>query len=372
MTTIRAAVLPETGAAVEVVDVELAPPGPGEVQVRLHASGVCHSDLNAIDGTAPTRCPAVLGHEGAGVVEAVGRGVSLPVGTHVALSWLPSCGHCEECARHLPHLCREAWGAMAHGGLLDGTPRLSRDGKPVYHYSLLSTFAERTVVPERSCVPIPDEVPFEIAGLVGCAVATGLGAVWNTGGVRPGDRVAVVGCGGVGLSAVMGAVAAGASPVVAVDKERSKLETALSLGATHGVEWSGPDETAERVREASGGGVDVAVEATGRPEAARAAFLSTRARGAAVLIGIPRADAEVSLPALSIPRLERRILGSIYGSCRPDRDFATILALYQGGRLPLDRLVSHRLPLEAVAEAFSLMTSGAALRVVLDLDGGAS
>ncbi len=370
MTTIRAAVLERTGARLEVTDVELAPPGPGEVLVRLHASGVCHSDLNAIDGTAETRCPAVLGHEGAGVVESTGPGVSLASGTHVALSWIPACGRCEECLRDLPHLCRTAWAAMAHGGLFDGTPRLSRDGEPVYHYSLLSTFAERTVVPERCCVPIPDDVPFEIAGLVGCAVTTGVGAVWHTAGVRPGDRVAVVGCGGVGLSAVMGAVVAGAEPIVAVDVAPERLENALSFGATAGVTWAGnAEETAERVREASGGGVDYAVEATGRPEAARAAFLSTRARGAAVLIGIPRADAEVVLPALSIPRLERRVLGSIYGSSRPERDFPTIMSLYRRGRLPLDRLVSHRLPLDAVEEAFALMSSGKALRVVLDLNG---
>lgn len=368
---ISAALLPETGAPLEVVELDLAPPGPGEVLVRLHASGVCHSDLNAIDGTAETRCPAVLGHEGAGVVEAVGPGARIVPGTHVALSWVPSCGACEECLRELPHLCRTAWAAMGHGGLLDGTPRLSRNGEPVYHYSLLSTFADRTVVPERCCVPIPDDVPFEVAGLVGCAITTGIGAVWNTARVRPGERVAVVGCGGVGLSALLGAVAAGASPVVAVDVAPEKLETALSLGATEAVAWAGSaEETAEQVRQASGGGVDYAIEATGRPEAARAAFLSTRARGAAVLIGIPRADAEVTLPALSIPRMERRVLGSIYGSSRPERDFPAILELYRGGRLPLDRLVSHRLPLEHVQEAFRLMTSGTALRVVLDLDGG--
>lgn len=367
---VRAALLAKTGAALEVTEVELAPPGAGEVLVRLQASGVCHSDLNAIDGTAETRCPAVLGHEGAGVVEAVGQGVELPVGTHVALSWMPSCGHCEECLRDLPHLCRTAWAAMGHGGLLDGTPRLSRDGAPVFHYSLLSTFAERAVVPERSCIPIPRDVPFAVAGLVGCAVTTGLGAVWNTGGVRPGDRVCVVGCGGVGLSAVLGAAAAGAEPIVAVDLSGGKLDTALALGATAAVTWAGtPEATAEAVREATGGGVDVAVEATGRPEAARAAFLSTRARGAAVLVGIPRADAEVSFPALPIPRLERRILGSIYGSSRPERDFPRILELYRSGRLPLDRLVSHRLPLEAVGDAFDLMRAGETIRVVLDLDG---
>jgi Zn-dependent alcohol dehydrogenase len=366
-----AAVLPATGARLEVAELELAPPGQGEVLVRLRASGVCHSDLNAIDGTAETRCPAVLGHEGAGVVEAVGPGSSLEVGTHVALSWMPSCGRCEECLRELPHLCRTAWQAMGHGGLFDGTSRLSRNGEPVYHYSLLSTFADHAVVAERSCIPVPDDVPLDVASLVGCAIATGVGAVWNTAGVRPGDRVAVVGCGGVGLSALLGAVAAGAEPIVAVDVAEEKLELALELGATQAVAWAGSAEaTAAAIAAAASGGVDYAIEATGRPEAARAAFLSTRARGAAVLIGIPRADAEVSLPALSIPRAERRVLGSIYGSSRPERDFPRILSLYRSGRLPLDRLISHRLPLERVEEAFELMKSGQSVRVVLDLNGG--
>jgi len=368
---IRAAVLEHTGGPLEVGELELAPPGPGEVLVRLHASGVCHSDFNAIDGTAETRCPAVLGHEGAGVVEAVGPGVTrVGAGDHVALSWAPSCGECAECRRNLPQLCSTAWPAMGTGGLMDGTTRLSRDGEPVYHYSFLSTFAEACVVPERSCVPIPREVPFEIAGLVGCAVTTGVGAVWRTAGVRPGDRVAVIGCGGVGLSAVMAAVAVGAEPVVAVDAAPSKLDVAREFGATGGVLWAGSAEaTAEAVREASGGGVDYAIEATGRPEAMLAAFLSTRARGAAVLIGIPREDAVLPLPAITIPRMERRVLGSIYGSSWPERDFPQTLQLYLAGRLPLDRLVSHRLPLDEVGRAFELMRSGEALRVVLDLKG---
>jgi S-(hydroxymethyl)glutathione dehydrogenase/alcohol dehydrogenase len=369
VTTIRAAVLPATGADLEVVELELAAPGPGEVQVRLHASGVCHSDLNAIDGTAETRCPAVLGHEGAGVVEAAGPGTTLEPGTRVALSWMPACGRCEECLRDLPHLCRTAWEAMSHGGLFDGTPRLARNGEPVYHYSLLSTFAERAVVPEAACVPMPDGVPFEVSALIGCAITTGVGAIWNTAQVRPGDRLAVIGCGGVGLSAILGAVAAGAEPIVAVDVADDKLELARSLGATDGVRWAGDAEaTAEAVRAATGGGVDYAVEATGRPEAALTAFLSTRARGAAVLIGIPRADAVVPFPALAFPRLERRVLGSIYGSSRPARDFLRIAALYLDGRLPLDRLVGHRLPLDRVGDAFALMQKGGAGRIVLDLD----
>ena len=366
---IRAAVLEHTGAVLVVQDVELAPPGPGEVLVRLAASGVCHSDQNAIDGTAETPCPAVLGHEGAGIVEVLGEGVaSVALGDHVTLSWAPSCGRCAECIRELPQLCQAAWPAMSAGALLDGTTRLSRDGEPLHHYSLISSFAEACVVPERSCVVIPKDVPFDVAGLVGCAVTTGIGAVWNTARVRPGDRVAVVGCGGVGLSALLGALAAGASEIVAVDVSEAKLDVARELGATTVVLWAGtPEATAEAVRDTTGGGVDFAVEATGRPHAMVAAFLSTRNRGAAVLVGIPREDAVLAVPALSIPRMERRILGSIYGSARPERDFLTILDLYRRGRLPLDRLVSHRLPLDRIEEAFGLMHAGESRRAVIDL-----
>lgn len=364
-----AAVLEQTGGPVEVTEVQVASPGPGEVLVRLRASGVCHSDLNAVDGTSETRCPAVLGHEGAGIVEAVGQGVQLPVGTHVALSWMPSCGRCEECVRGLTHLCRVAWTAMGHGGLLDGTPRLSRNGSPVYHYSFLSTFAQLAVVPETSCVPIPESTPFDVAALVGCAVSTGVGAVWRTAGVRPGERVAVFGCGGVGLSAVLGARSVGAVPIVAVDVAEGKLAKASELGASKSVRWAGTAEaTADAVKSASGGGVDYAFEATGRPEAMLAAFLSTRARGAAVLIGISRADAVLPLPAIQIPRAERRILGSAYGSVSPHRDFPAILALHADGRLALESLITHRLPLHRAPEALDLVRQGVAVRAVLDLD----
>ena len=362
-------VLERTGGPLTVSELELAPPGPEEVLVRLHASGVCHSDYNAVDGTSETVCPAVLGHEGAGVVEAVGDDVTrVAVGDHVALSWTPWCGTCEECTRDLPQLCSTVWPAMGTGGLMDGTPRLSRNGEPIYHYSFLSTFADACVVPERSCVPIAADIPFEVAALVGCAVSTGAGAVWRTAGVTYGDRVAIVGCGGVGLSALLAAVAVGAEPIIAVDAAPQKLDVARSFGATDAVEWQGSAEaTAEAVREASGGGVDYAIEATGRPEAMEAAFLSTRKRGAAVLIGIPREGAMLSLPAVTIPRMERRVLGSIYGSSKPERDFPHTLDLYREGRLPLDRLISHRLPLEEAERGFELMHSGDALRVVLEI-----
>lgn len=373
MLKVRAAVLERVGAPLRLTELDLARPEEGEVLVRLGASGVCHSDLNALDGTAETPCPAVLGHEGAGVIESVGPAVALVPGTHVVLSWLPACGNCSECVRDLPHLCRSAWAAMQTGGLLDGTPRLSRDGQPVFHYSFLSSFAERAVVPASCCVPIPEEVPLDVAALVGCAVTTGTGAVWRTAGVRPGERVCVVGCGGVGMSAVLGAVAVGAAPIVAVDLDEDKLELALSLGATDAIRWTGDAEaTAELVRSASGGGVDYAFEATGRPEASLAAFLSTRPRGAAVLIGIPRADATLSLPAAQIPRGERRVLGSLYGSARPERDFPALLDLYMRGRLPLDRLITTRLGLNSIERAFDALKAGGGVRVVIEVDGAAA
>src|SRR3954452_14257846 len=216
VTALRAALLPAPGTPLRVVELELAAPGPGEVLVRLRSSGVCQDDLNLLDGTVDVPAPVVPGHEGAGVVEALGEGVAgLALGDHVALSWAPYCGSCEECLRDLPHLCGTAWPLMLAGGLLDGTTRLRFGGAEVHHYCFLSTFAERAVVPARSCVQIPSDVPFEVAALLGCAVTSGVGAVWRTAGVRPGERVAVIGTGGTGLSAVMGPVAAGASQVIA-------------------------------------------------------------------------------------------------------------------------------------------------------------
>jgi S-(hydroxymethyl)glutathione dehydrogenase / alcohol dehydrogenase len=367
---VHAAVLNAVDAPLEIADLDLDPPRAGEVLVRIAASGVCHSDVSTANGTVGTRLPAVLGHEGAGIVEAVGPAVAtIAVGDHVVLSWNPSCGACEECLRGLPHLCTAAWDAMFAGGLMDRTPRLHRDGRDIYHYSFISSFAERAVVPARSCVRIDPAIPLDIAALVGCAVTTGIGVVWNTAGVRPGERVAVFGCGGVGLSAVLGAIAVGAAPIIAVDRRSDKLAVAVSLGATGAVLWDADAQTtAEAVARASDGGVDYAIDAVGRPEVLQAAFLSTRRRGAAVAVGIPRQDDVVTLPALTLPRMERRVLGSIYGSARPERDFPLILDLFMRGRLPLDRLISHRLPLDGIGEAFHLVRTGAAVRAVIELD----
>ncbi len=366
---IRAAVLDEVNGPFQIAQLDLDPPGPGEALVRLHASGVCHSDVSTWNGKIGSRLPAVLGHEGAGVVTEVGAGVvGVKPGDHVVLSWNPHCGVCEECVRGLSHLCTAAWAYMFEGGLLDGSTRLHRDGRDIYHYSMVSSFADHAVVPARSCVPIAARIPLDVAALVGCAITTGVCAIWNTAGVRPGERVAVFGCGGVGLSAVLGAAAVGAAPIIAVDRRPDKLEMALRLGATDAVAWAGgADETADAVVQVSRGGVDYAVDAVGAPEIMRAAYLSTRRRGAAVAIGIPRQDDELVIPAISLPRMERRILGSIYGSARPERDFPLILDLYMRGRLPLDKLISHRLPLEGLQEAIDLVTAGAAVRAVLDL-----
>jgi Zn-dependent alcohol dehydrogenase len=365
----RGAVLSEIGGRLELQDVELDPPAAGEVLVRLHASGVCHSDLNAVDAIAVSPLPAVLGHEGAGVVEAVGPATSIVPGTHVVLTWMPSCGWCEPCVRDLPHLCRTAWDGMWKGRLLDGTTRIWRDGEQISHYCYISSFAERAVVPERCCVPIPADVPLDAVALVGCAVTTGVSAVWRTAAVRPGERVAVFGCGGIGLSAVMGAAAIGAQPIVAVDTVPEKVDAARDLGATDGIVWAGSaEETADQVVAASGGGVDYAFEATGHPGAMEAAILSTRERGAAVLMGIAREGTTIALPVRRIPRFERRILGATYGSAKPPRDFATIVDAYRRGVLPLDRLVSHRIRLDEAQRGFDLLRSGEALRVLIEIE----
>ena len=326
-------------------------------------------------GPRETRCPAVLGHEGAGVVEAVGDGVGARArdarrarpGCPPAGAARSACASCRTCAR-------PRGPAMEHGGLLDGTPRLSRDGEPVFHYSLpVDVRRARASCRRPAACRSPTTCRSTIAALVGCAVATGTGAVWRTAGVRPGERVAVFGCGGVGHERACSARSRPArrrsSPSTSpgrssTPRSRSARPHAVLLGR------AAPRRRPSAVRAASGGGVDYAIEATGRPEAARAAFLSTRARGAAVLIGIPRADAVVELPALTIPRMERRVLGSIYGSSRPGARLpgaARAVPARAAAARPADLA---RLPLDAVEEGFALMRDGARARVVTRPGGG--
>ncbi|HXV34694.1 MAG TPA: Zn-dependent alcohol dehydrogenase [Gaiellaceae bacterium] len=362
----RAAVLRELNSPLSVEDVELAEPGPGEVTVRLVASGVCHSDWNVVTGATPNPLPAVLGHEGAGVVEAVGDGVgNVAPGDHVILSWLPSCGTCFYCVQGRGVLCDMAMADMFEGTLPGGSLALSQNGGPLYHYSFLSTFAERCVVPETCCVPIRRDAPLEIAALVGCAVMTGFGAAVLRARVEPGSAAVVYGAGGVGLSTVLGCKLAGARAIVAVDPVPFKRETALALGATHAVDPRS-DDVAALLRELTDGrGADSAFDTAGAPGVVADAYAAVRRGGIVVAVGIPPVGATAEIPAPSLPREEKVVTGSFYGSCRPHVDMPLVVDLYMDGRLGLDALITTRFALDEINEAFAAMNAGEVARGVI-------
>lgn len=355
---VRAAVLRSVGAPLEVVDAELAPPGPGHVRVALAASGVCHSDLSVADGTLPLGAPIVLGHEGAGVVAEIGPGVDgLAVGDHVVLSWVPQCGTCWSCTHGDPHLCTSSAGAARH---------LTIDGEPVQQMMGLGTFATETVVPMSAVVRIPHDVPLAQAALVGCAVLTGAGSALNTADLRPGGSVAVLGCGGVGLNAVQGARLAGATTIVAIDVQPDKLELAARFGATHTVDATRVDPVA-RVRELTDGmGVDVAIEAIGAQATVDQAVQLARRGGQAVFVGIGGLAVNVSVPALALIRDGKSLTGCYYGSADVRRDVPLLLGHYARGELLLDELISRRIALDEVNEAMALLERGLVTRSVIE------
>jgi S-(hydroxymethyl)glutathione dehydrogenase/alcohol dehydrogenase len=356
----RAAVLWAFGEPLSVEEVELDPPREGEVLVRMAASGVCHSDLHVVQGIHPTALPVVLGHEGAGVVEEVGPGVSnVRPGDHVMLSWLPYCGRCRQCAQGMPNRCEDV--AWYDATMADGTCRLHRGDERIHHYNT-SSFAERSVVPAQTAIPVDPSLPLRELALMGCAVMTGVGAALNTARVRPGDSVAVVGCGGVGLNVVQGAAIAGASVIVAVDLVPAKLELAQELGATHVV--GAGDDPVEAVRELTGGGADYAFEALGRPETIEAAIAMTGRGGEAILSGMAPPDARIPLDALSHTLEERAVRGCWYGSCLPLRDFPLLVDLYRQGRLRLDPLIVE-CALDDVNDAFARLEAGERARSVI-------
>jgi S-(hydroxymethyl)glutathione dehydrogenase / alcohol dehydrogenase len=363
---VRAAVLRGVGEPLSVEEVELAAPGDGEVLVRIEASGVCHSDWNVIAGVTPNPLPVVLGHEGAGVVEEVGAGVAtVAPGDHVVLSWLPGCGRCALCREGRPNLCETSFPAMLEGTLPDGTTRLSQNGGALYHYSFLSTFAERCVVPEVSCVKIRADASLDVAALVGCAVMTGVGAAINRAKVEPGSSVVVFGAGGVGLSAVLGSKLGGARTIVAVDPVPLKRDLALELGATHAVDPA-EEDAVEAVRGITDSrGADYAFEAAGIPALVTQAYDAVRRGGTVVSIGIAPEGAEIALPAPRLPREEKIVTGSFYGSCRPHTDMPRVLDLYMDGRLDLDRLVSRTYGLDEINDAFAAMNAGEVARAVI-------
>lgn len=375
----RAAVLRHRGAPRPYADsrpltietITLDDPGPGEVRVAIRAAGLCHSDLSVINGDRPRPLPMALGHEAAGVVEALGPGVDdLAIGDHVVMVFMPSCGHCSPCAEGRPALCEPGAAANGRGELLTGRRALQAGDEALNHHLGCSAFAEHAVVSRRSLVKVDPDLPFEHAALFGCAVLTGVGAVVNTAGVRAGQSAVVVGLGGVGLAAVLGALASGASPVVAVDLSEDKLVLARSLGPVQTVNAAAPDAV-DQVRALTGGGADFVFEMAGSVRALDSAWRMTRRGGTTVTAGLPPPDAGLAVNVVSLVGEERTLKGSYIGTCVPVRDIPRYVALFRQGRLPVDRLLSGVLTLDDINPAFDALADGRAVRQVIRFQGDA-
>ncbi len=370
---IRAAVLETIGAQapyaqsrpLQIKQVELDPPGIGEVLIRIRAAGLCHSDLSVITGDRPRPVPMVLGHESAGEVVECGSGVTdLAPGDRVALVFMPSCGCCMPCMEGRPALCEPGAASNGAGTLLSGARRLHLDGAPVNHHVGVSCFADYAVVSRRSCVKLDAELSHAEAALFGCAVLTGVGAVINTARVQAGTTVAVLGLGGVGFSALLAAVASGAREVVALDLNENKLALARELGATVTLNASDPD-AAEHVRALTKGGVDYAFEMAGAIAAMELAWRITRRGGSTITAGLPHPDKRFALPPVQLVAEERTLRGSYIGSAVPARDIPRYIEMYQRGKLPVDRLMGEMLTLEDINRGFDRMASGVAMRDVV-------
>jgi S-(hydroxymethyl)glutathione dehydrogenase/alcohol dehydrogenase len=342
-----------------VDDLEVGPAEPGFVKVAIKATGVCHSDLSAMNGTIPQPPPAVLGHEGAGEVIEVGEGVtSVAVGDHVIVAWIPPCGTCADCLGGQPNLCSALMGV----GYM---PRFSQAGTPVFGMAGTGTFAEQLLLPEQGVVKIPDDVPWPIASLIGCAVMTGVGAAINTAKVRPGSSVVVFGCGGVGISIIQGARIAGAAEIVAVDLVEDKRKNALNFGATH---TASPDELADVSAQVTGGrGFDYGFEAIGLPQTIRATYDAVRRGGTAVVAGVGRMEQTVEFSAFELFFAEKKLLGTLYGGADVRTDFHRLIRLWRAGRLDLEGMISKTVGLDGVNQAFDDMKAGRVIRTVIEI-----
>jgi alcohol dehydrogenase len=348
-----------------IEEVELDPPGHGEVLVKIGAAGLCHSDLSVIEGNRPRPMPMALGHEAAGLVEKLGPGVDdLKVGDHVVMVFVPSCGHCLPCAEGRPALCEPGAAANGAGTLLSGQRRLHRPGTDVHHHLGVSAFAEYATVSRRSLVKVDKELPLEEAALFGCAVLTGVGAVINTARVPAGSSIAVIGLGGVGLSSLLGAVAAGARRIVAVDLSDDKLGLARQLGATDTFNPKSPDAI-DAIKSATSGGVEFAFEMAGSVRAMDLAYKITRRGGTTVTAGLPPPDQNFALPQVNLVAEERTVKGSYIGTCVPARDLPRYIELYRRGKLPVDRLMSGRLKLDEINVGFDRLREGQVVRQVV-------
>jgi S-(hydroxymethyl)glutathione dehydrogenase / alcohol dehydrogenase len=355
----RAALFRSPGEPLETVELDLDPPGPGEALVRMVAVGVCGSDLHVVRGEWVRPVPMVLGHEGAGVVEAVGDGVeTLAAGDPVVISWAPSCGECTACRGGRRQACVPLREAISAGTLVDGTTRLSLEGEPVYRMTATGCLSEHTVLPVGALLPLPSGIPLEHAALLGCAALTGVGAVRNAGRVKAGESVLVVGAGGVGQFVVQGARIAGAETIVCVDPNRARLEQALELGATA----VGPPEDVPRLMQ---DGVDAAFDAVGAPETVALALAGTRPGGRCVVVGMPAAGARLDLDPLEFTNREKTLIGSVYGSADPAQALPGLLDDVGEGRLELASLVGPRYPLDQADEAFRASLAGSRGRVLV-------
>ncbi len=358
----RAAVVRQTGDdKVEILDnVELENTGPGLVRVAIKATGVCHSDLSAMSGVIPQPAPFVPGHEGAGEIVEVGEGVTnLSVGDHVIVAWIPPCGQCKFCLNGQANLCSSI--TMTIGYI----PRFKLDGMPVWGMAGTGTFAEEVVLPSQAVVKIPNDVPMSVASLIGCAVMTGVGSAINTAKVRPGSSVVVFGCGGVGISIIQGAKLAGAAEIVAVDLVESKREDARRFGASHAVS---PSDLGQVSVEVTGGdGFDYGFEAIGLPTTIRATYDAVRRGGTACIVGVGKADQMVEFSAFEMFFAEKTLMGSLWGSADVRVDFDRMIRLWRTGRIDLESMVSQKLGLDGINQAFDDMKAGKVIRTLIEI-----
>lgn len=356
----KAAVMYGVNQPLAIEDVDVDEPRAGEVLIKTSASGVCHSDLHFMEGSYPTRTPIVLGHESAGVVEKVGEGVTrVKPGDRVVVAFVTSCGQCDNCVTGKPYLCNNS-------ASLARNDRLSLKGQPMSQFANMSAFAEYQLVSENACVHVPDNVPMEVAALVGCSVMTGVGAVTNTAKVPVGSTVAVIGAGGVGLNVIQGAKLAGASRIIAVDLLENKLAAAREFGATDVVDASSTDAV-QKVQELTGGGVDFAFEAIGLAKTAEQCFAMAKRGGRAVVVGMIPVTQMVSVPGAAFLG-EKGIIGSFYGSTRQTYDMPWLMELYAQGRLKISELISKRWSLDKINEAYDALKAGEVNRSVIVFD----
>ncbi len=362
----KAAIFWEIGSKLDIQEVEVEKPHAGEVLVKLAAAGVCHSDYHVMTGHLAGPCPAIMGHEGAGVVAEVGPGVTfVKPGDHIIIMWRFSCGVCEYCSDGRPALCPAGTQIRSTGRLLDGTTRFKYKGQEIKHFAGASTFSEYTVIPERSALKIPQEFPLEIAALLGCGVITGVGAAFNSAKVKPGSTSVVVGAGGIGLNIIQGAVIAGSSKIIAIDVNDRKLDYATTFGATHVIN-SKQKNAVEVVKSLTDGrGVDFAFEAVGSPETIRQAYDCLAKRGVCVAVGVAPMTKEVAVPIMSLVFEEKVLTGSLYGSARIRQDTSMLMEMYKAKKLKLDELLTRKYPFAQINDAYENLVKGEVARSIV-------